>query len=182
MKTTSRLALICSLLLLSMPAAASADGFINPYLGVNFAGDTTERSTIYGAAIGYIGQNGGFELDFGYTPKFYSVEEAGVDGKVVTAMANFLLGGRRSGFAPYLALGAGVIRTNVQDDLLDLDEAKNSLGWNGGIGAFMGGGSFTVRADVRYFRAFDYEGFDDFDITSDKLSFWRGTIGVGLTW
>jgi opacity protein-like surface antigen len=179
---TSRIALLCSLVLLSVPATAAADGFISPYLGANFGGDTTERSTVFGGAIGYIGDNGGFELDFGYTPEFYSEEEAGVDGKVVTAMANFLLGGRRSGFAPYLALGLGVIRTNIQDDLLDLDAAKNSLGWNAGIGAFMGRGALSVRADARYFRAFDYEGFDDFDITSDRLAFWRGTVGIGLTW
>ena len=29
-----------------VPASARADGFISPYLGMNFGADTTEKSTI----------------------------------------------------------------------------------------------------------------------------------------
>jgi Outer membrane protein beta-barrel domain len=182
MQRRSAFVLALLLALVFVPASARADGFISPYLGLNFGADTTEKSTIYGGAVGFIGDNGGFELDFGYTPDFFGEDESPIEGKVVTAMGNILIGGRRSGFAPYLAFGAGVIRTSINDDLLDLDAAKNSLGGNVGGGFFIGGGSFTVRGDARYFRAFDYEGFDDFDFRQDKLSFWRATVGVGLMW
>ncbi len=175
-------AFVIALTVLCVPAPAVADGFISPYLGVNFGADTTKKSTVFGGALGFIGDNGGFELDFGYTPDFLGEDDEAIEGKVVTAMANILIGGRRSGFAPYVAVGGGVIRTSINDDLFDVDAAKNSFGGNVGGGFFAGGGSVTFRADARYFRAFDYDGFDEFDFTQDKLSFWRATVGVGFVW
>jgi Outer membrane protein beta-barrel domain len=173
---------------LTVPAVASADGFLSPYIGVNFGGDTTENTTVYGGALGFVGQKAGFEIDFGYTPEFFADETLGVDGKLVTVMGNVILGGRRGGFSPYFAFGGGLIRTNISvvDDVLDLEAAKNSFGGNVGAGFFAGGRSLTLRADVRYFRAFDFDdGFDfdlDLGIIDDTLGFWRGTVGVGLMW
>ena len=44
----------------------------------------------------------------------------------------------------------------------------------------------TLRADVRYFRAFNFDDGLDFDldlgIIDDTLGFWRGTVGVGFMW
>jgi hypothetical protein len=185
--------LIASLLtaaaMLAVPAAASADGFLSPFIGVNFGGDTTEKTKVYGGAIGFNGAKAGFEIDFGYTPEFFGDEALGVDGKLVTVMGNMLLGGnRRGGFSPYVVFGGGLIRTNISvlDDVLDLESAKNNLGGNVGAGFFAGGKSFTVRADVRYFRAFDFDdGLEldlDLGIIEDTLGFWRGTVGIGLMW
>jgi Outer membrane protein beta-barrel domain len=173
---------------LTVPTAASADGFLSPYIGVNFGGDTTKKTTVYGGALGFMGQKAGFELDFGYTPEFFADEDFGVDGKLVTAMGNIILGGRRGGFSPYFVFGGGLIRTNISvvDDVLDVEAAKNSFGGNVGAGFFAGGSSFTLRADIRYFRAFDFDDGLDFDldlgIIDDTLGFWRGTVGVGLMW
>lgn len=170
---------------LTVPAAAHADGFLSPYVGVNFGGDTTKKSTVIGGALGFVGKGAGFEVDFGYTPEFFGDDTVEVDGKIVTVMGNLLLGGRRGGFSPYVALGGGIIRTDVTvfDDLLDIDAAKNSFGGNIGGGFWAGGGGISVRGDVRYFRAFDYDdGLADFSLTEDKLSFWRATLGVGLMW
>lgn len=176
--------------LLAYPSMASADGFLSPFIGVNFGGDTTKKTTVYGGSLGFNGAKAGFEIDFGYTPEFFGDEAFGVDGKLVTVMGNMLLGGNRGGFSPYFVFGGGLIRTNISvlDDVLDVDAAKNSFGGNVGAGFFAGGKSFKVRTDVRYFRAFDFEGGLDLDLDLDlpfvegTLGFWRGTVGVALMW
>lgn len=169
---------------LAWPAAARADGFLSPYAGVNFGGDTTKNSTVVGGAIGFMGRSAGFEVDFGYTPEFFGDDTSDLDGKNVTMMANFLIGGRRGGFSPYFAVGGGLIRTSIEvlDDVVDLDAAKNSFGGNIGGGFFAGGGPVTLRADVRYFKAFDFDDGLDLDIVEDTLGYWRATAGIGFMW
>ena len=171
----------------AMPARA--DGFISPWIGVNFGADTVDKSTTYGGSLGFLGTKAGFEFDFGYTPDFFATDEFDVDGKLVTVMGNLLIGGRRGGFSPYFAVGGGLIRTNVNvfDDVTDLEAAKNSFGGNIGGGFFAGGDNVTIRGDVRYFRAFDFDGFDfgdafDLGFFDDTLGFWRATVGVGFMW
>jgi hypothetical protein len=165
---------------------AHADGFLSPFIGVNFGGDVTENSTTYGGALGFTGSKVGFEIDFGYTSEFLVDDANDIDGKLVTLMGNVLVGGRRGGFSPYFAFGGGLIRTDitVDDDLVDLDAANNHFGGNIGAGFFAGGRNFTIRGDVRYFRAFDFDDGLELDLgfLEDTLGFWRGTVGVGLMW
>ena len=99
--------------MLALPAQAWADGFISPYFGVNFSGDTTKNSTVFGGSLGFLGKAAGFEVDFGYTPDFFGSDTLDVDGKTATLMANVLIGGRNHTFSPYIALGAGLIRTDI---------------------------------------------------------------------
>jgi hypothetical protein len=180
--------ILVAVALLSAPAAAHADGFLSPFIGVNFGGNTSDKSTVYGGALGFMGQKSGFEIDFGYTSEFFSDDSFDVDGKLVTFMGNVILGGRRGGFSPYFAFGGGLIRTNINviDEALDVEASKNNWGGNVGGGFFAGGRSLTLRADVRYFKAFDFDGGLDFErdlgILDDTLGFWRGTVGVGLMW
>ena len=56
--------------LVATPSVARADGFIAPFVGVNFGGDTTKNSTPFGGSLGFLGHTAGVELDFGYTPNF----------------------------------------------------------------------------------------------------------------
>jgi hypothetical protein len=185
--------LLSTFMLAAMATAASAapsyaDGFLAPFIGVNFGGDLTENSTTYGGALGFTGSKVGFELDFGYTSEFLTDDPNDVDGKLVTFMGNVLVGGRRGGFSPYFAFGGGLIRTDitVDDDVLDLDVATNNFGGNIGGGFFAGGRNFTIRGDVRYFRAFDFDDGLELDLDlgflDDTLGFWRATVGVGLMW
>jgi len=190
MKRLMAIVLTAAAALVTHPAVARADGFLSPFIGVNFSGDTIKNTTVYGGSLGFNGAKAGFEIDFGYTPEFFGDEEFGVDGKMVTLMGNMLLGGNRGGFSPYLVFGGGLIRTdiNVVDDVVDVDAAKNSFGGNVGAGFFAGGQSFKIRTDVRYFRAFDFEGGLDLDLDLDlpfvegTLGFWRGTVGFALMW
>jgi len=95
-----------------------------------------------------------------------------------------ILGGRRGGFSPYATFGGGLIRTKIDviDDVLDAEASKNNFGGNFGGGFFAGGRSLTVRADWRYFRAFNFDNGIDLDVIDDTLGYWRGTVGVGIMW
>ena len=108
---------------------------------------------------------------------------------MTTLMANVILGigiGETTGgtVSPYIALGAGLIRTDISgpSDVLDLHATENNWGGNigGGVMASAAGRS-TFRGDVRYFKSFETSG--DFpQITGDKLGFWRATAGIGIMW
>jgi Outer membrane protein beta-barrel domain len=169
----------------AVPSTARADGYVAPFVGVNFGGDTTKNSTVFGGSLGYLGRSAGVEADFGYSPSFFGDTTTihVSDGKVATLMGNILIGGRHHGASPYLALGAGLIRTNIDaaTDIFDIHQTKNNWGGNIGGGLFIGSGPVTFRADVRYFKSFNTSG--DFpSITGDKLGFWRATGGVGFMW
>jgi hypothetical protein len=173
--------LVIGSLLLAWPSAARAEGYLSPYAGVNFGGDTTQKSTAFGGSLGALGHSAGFELDYSYTPKFFGNDSLDVDGKVATFMGNILLGGRQHGVSPYVILGAGLIRTDINSatDVFNIKETKNNWGGDIGGGAFIGSGKVTVRADVRYFKSFDTSGSFP-EVTGNKLGFWRASIGIGL--
>jgi hypothetical protein len=169
--------------LLGLPARAWAEGYVSPFIGVNFGGDTTKNSTTFGGSLGYLGHAAGFEVDFGYTPSFFGDDTLDVDGKTATLMANLLIGGKHHGASPYIALGAGLIRTDINgaEDVFDIHATKNNWGGNIGGGLFIGNGPVTFRGDIRYFKSFDTT--SNFpEITGEKLGFWRGTVGVGFMW
>ena len=65
-----------------------------------------------------------------------------------------------------------------------MEASKNNWGGNVGGGFFVGAATVTVRGDVRYFRAFNFDDGMSFhlSIIDDTLGFWRGTIGVGFMW
>src|SRR5262249_21102200 len=158
--------------MLCLPAPAWAGGFVAPYFGVNFSGDTTKNSTVFGGSLGYLGKSAGFEVDFGYAPGFFGDNSRHAEGKCSTFLGNERICGRPHGASPYIALGAGLIRTDISGptDIFDVHATKNNWGGNIGGGIFIGGGSVTFRGDVRYFKSFDTSG--DFpQITGDKLGF-----------
>ena len=179
-------ALVLAGALLALPSPARADGFLSPQVAVNFGGDAAKESVGYGGALGFMGSNAGFEIDFNYTPEFFGDDSQDVDGKLMTLMGNVIIGGRRGGFSPYFAFGAGLMRASLEAVNANavIDVNNNSWGGNVGGGFFAGGGGVAIRGDVRYYRSFNFdEGFDlDLDIVDDTLGFWRGTVGVAFMW
>ena len=60
-------------LLVFSASSASAQMFVTPYAGGQFAGDTQENNFNLGAGIGFLGAGQyGFEVDFNYAPNFFS--------------------------------------------------------------------------------------------------------------
>jgi len=171
------------------PAAAQTGGIVTPFLGVAVDTPTEESNrTVYGGAVGATGRVFGFEVDFGYSPNFYEVEddfgEFGSEGSVTTVMGNLLVGAPLGRVRPYGTVGAGLIKSNLSfSDFFD-DFNSNDFGINYGGGLMVSlTDNVAIRGDVRQFRSIDNEDPDDDFPEPDELnlgdfSFWRITGGV----
>ena len=90
-----------------------------------------------------------------------------------------MFGRSGGGIQPYLSAGGGLLRSNVGSfgEFFDDVTTDNGLGVNAGAGLRVGGGRFSVRGDVRYFRT-----LTDVDVALEDVlgdfSFWRATGGL----
>ena len=178
-------------------APAYADGFVTPFVGVNFSGavgaalknavDDNSKLT-YGVSLGWMGGGIiGVEGDIGYAPKFFAPTANIGKTNVLTAMGNIIvgipIGGQHGGgIRPYLVGGAGLLRTNVTSSLSSLQLDNSSAGFDvgGGINAYFAD-HIGIRGDVRYFRDFSERDANTalgFELGTGHLDFWRGTVGV----
>jgi len=182
------------LLGLMTPGVARADGWIIPFWGVNFGGNSGQelangidaKRFNWGASLGFMGAGVlGIEADFSRSPDFYGRTDVG-GSSVFTATGNLLvgipIGGQQGvGFRPYALAGLGVIRSNVDgfSQVLSLDNSEAAWDFGGGA-MFFFGSHVGVRGEVRYFRTFKainlIEGID----RSGALDFTRGSAGLIL--
>ena len=175
--------------LLCAPTSARADWLLTPFAGVTFGGAAENEHLSYGGSIGYMGAGIiGFEVDFGYTPEFFAVDDDELDlvsdSNVTSLMANLLIGvpigGDNASVRPYVSGGAGLLRTSVTDadDLFDVSHNDFGVNVAAGVMVFFND-RVGVRGDVRYFRSIvDPEEDNEFDIDFSGFNFWRGTVGV----
>jgi opacity protein-like surface antigen len=168
------------------PAQARAEGFVSPWLGVNFAGGESGEEGDYAVGVnaGYMGAGiiGG-EIEFGYSPDFFG--EA-ADNHELDLMGNVIVGipiggTTGGGLRPYVTGGLGLVRTSFESSFID-SLGSNDFGFNLGVGV-MGYFSdhFGLRGDIRYFRTVNSEDFDDPgfpDVDLGEFHFWRASVGV----
>ena len=163
---------------------ARADGFISPFVGFNFGGDSAncasltscnEKRLDWGASIGTTRGIFGFEEDIAYAPDFFG-KSPGTNNAVLTVMSNLMLVVPAGPVQPYALVGLGLIRPHVEG-VTSLALDKNAFGWDigGGLTIFLTH-SVGVRGDVRHLRTLQ-------DVTlglfsNDKLDFWRGSAGL----
>lgn len=162
---------------------------MTPFLGVAIDTPTEESNrTVYGGAIGFTGPVVGFELDLGYSPNFFEVDddfgEFDSEGSVTTVMGNLLVSVPINRFRPYATIGAGLMRSNLRfTDLFD-DVNSNDFGINYGGGAMVFlTDSVAIRGDIRQFRSLDNDDLDDDfpepgDLSLGDFRFWRLSGGV----
>ncbi len=177
-------------LLAAAPASAQVDGLVTPFIGVATDTPTDENRTVYGAAVGFTGRVVGFEVDFGYAPNFYELEddfgELDSEGSVTTVMGNLLVAVPLGRLRPYGTVGAGLMRSNL--DFFDFfdDISSNDFGVNYGGGVMFDlNDRIAVRGDIRQFRSVDNEDVDDDfpepgDLDLGDFKFWRATGGVTI--
>jgi hypothetical protein len=178
------LIVIAAAALVAVPKAASADGFVSPFIGANFAADSATGRANFGVAAGYMGAGiAGVEFDLGYAPNFFGSAGNFGDNNVLTAMGNLIVGipvggTRGAGFRPYGTLGLGMVRTQVDGALGAPKIANKDLGLNAGIGVM---GFFSdhagIRGDVRYFRNLSDENSTN-TVQFGGFHFWRASFGV----
>src|SRR4029079_594415 len=135
------------------PGVAHADGWIIPFWGVNFGGNSGQelangidaKRFDWGASLGFMGAGVlGIEADFARSPDFYGRTDVG-GSSVFTATGNLLvgipIGGQKGvGFRPYGLAGLGVIRSKVDafGDVLSIDNSEAAWDFGGGAMFFFG--------------------------------------------
>jgi hypothetical protein len=168
----------------ALPTRASAAGFISPFFGYNFSGDAgcpditncDNKSYNYGVGIGALGAVIGFELDFGYSPKFFG-DNPGYDSSVLTLMGNLMVAPRLGIVQPYFLGGVGLMKSEVDQKLGSVTDVNfNDFGYDvgGGVMVFFGVQSHVgVRGDVRYFHSFNAREIIGLTPGENKLDFGR---------
>lgn len=189
---------LASLLLAGAPAAASADIFLSPFLGVKFKGATNEIDFNNGAgarnvktAVGISGvviadKGVGVELEVAHFPRFF---EKATTGELVTRSGVTTLSGNvmlalpisvtRESLRPYVVSGLGWMHASA-GDLFGFSPVNNDfLAFTLGAGAV---GFLTdvtgLRFDLRYVRSVsssDVSNLNPGEVA--RLRFWRATVG-----
>ena len=165
-------------------ASARADGFLTPYIGHNFGGDTSTCAGLpdcspnrrtYGVSVGAMGTSSGFEEDLSYTRDFFGAA-TGAEDSVFAAMSNLLFMGGPGRVRTYVLSGLGVVRLSVSRNGTRVDRNVIAYDLGGGVNGFVTT-HMGLRFDVRRFRT-----LQDADVAphSGKLGFWRASLGLAL--
>lgn len=164
------------------PSIARAEGYINPWAGVNFGSNVDNGRTSVGVNAGALGAGiiGG-EVSFGFSPSFFGDSSDFGSNTVMDLMGNVIIGVPLGGvIKPYVVGGLGMIRTQIDGgDVFDVVVSDNDFAWNVG-GGIMGYFSdhVGVRGDVRYLSNFrDSSSLDSLDFDG-TFNYWRASIGV----
>ena len=196
-----KVAVMAALALALSPASARADWLFTPNVGTGFgmAGVGNDagggRHLTYGASIGWMGAGViGWEADLAYTPEFFEGDDDDLDAfdgdsNITSIMANILvgipIGGQTGGgVRPYVAGGAGLLQSRVEDPdaLFEIDNNDFGINLGGGVMGFMTD-NVGFRGDLRYFRGFGEDTTNDqIDFDMSDFDFWRGTVGVTFRW
>ena len=183
---TKACVLLATVAIVFAPAQARADGYVNPWIGVNALNGTDEGNITFGVTTGYMGAGVfGFEADFGYSPHFFTLDNDLTSRTGVTIMGNAILGipiggTHGAGIRPFVSSGIGLIRTMTGfENVSGFSSSTNSLGWDAGVGMM---GFFNdhigLRGDLRYFRTFE-DSITGIDLLNGgRLRFWRFSGGV----
>lgn len=166
---------------------AHGQGYISPLIGYDFGGnsgcpaidDCEDKNLNAGVAIGRMGSVTGFEVEFAYARDFFG-EAPGLSSNVLTVMGNVMLNPSLEPFRPYLLVGLGLIRTQVELTPSGVLQTDNShFGWDvgGGLMIFFGD-HVGIRGDIRYFHAFQDLDVLGFELSGEQLDFGRAAGAI----
>jgi hypothetical protein len=179
--------------LASLPRAAWAQGFINPFIGTTLTSPSPngERSKPgFGVAFGSLGKIVGAETELAYYPEVLDNTSAtGLSkNKVITFSGNTLIGPTIGPTKIYGTVGVGDVFLNVTSASSLIVPNPQSISNNyfavnvgGGVAGFFSA-HFGVRGDLRYYRAFGFKVSDlqNSQLALDKFDFWRANIGLAI--
>lgn len=181
---------VTMVLTIASPETATAQGFISPSIGYNFAGDSgcqsatdcEDKNWNLGASLGTLGLLFGFEAELTYENKFLG-ETSAESGDVMTLMGNLMLAPKIAIVRPYGLAGLGLIRTTMED-AGGAEATENQFGWTVGAGLIVHLNRHVgVKGDIRHYHAFQSLEVFGFDLARDenKLDFGRAALGVVIS-
>jgi opacity protein-like surface antigen len=165
--------------LAGVPAIATADTLITPFVGTTFGGDAKVHRPAFGAGVTFVGRSLGLEVELARVNKFFGADATSAD---VTTLTAAVVGGadiRGRGVKPYFLTGAGLLRTGVSlGNLLDDTSYNNfALLFGGGVNV-LANDHVGVRADLRYYRRLERQSDLGIIPIASNFDFWRATVGV----
>jgi outer membrane protein with beta-barrel domain len=168
---------------------AHADGFISPFIGYNFGGDSgcqevsncETKTRNIGVAIGSLGAVVGGEFEFNFIDQFFG-QRTDVSSNLFTMMGNVMFAPKVGPIQPYVLTGLGVMKTHVEFTPTSLVSTNNNnLAWDIGGGVI---GFFTphfgIRGDLRYFHSFQDLSVLNLNISDTKIDYGRVAGAVVL--
>jgi len=182
-----RLSVCLALAVLVFPARAHADGFVNPFVGYHFGGNSAcpsllrcESSNLgLGVSFGVWGNLVGFEEDFGYTNNFFGTAPL-LDSSVLTLMSNLMIAPKLGPIRPYAVGGFGLVRVTAETGLINLTVSDtNTIGYDVGGGVIVLFGSHVgLRGDIRGYRSLQDLKVFGVAVSGTKLKFGRAAGGL----
>ena len=183
----SRIPVLTFALLVCWAVPARAQGFISPFAGYNFGGDSAncvslqhceEKRLNLGVSFGTTHGIFGFEEDIGYARDFFGPTPGG-NNAMLTVMSNLLIVIPAGPIQPYALVGLGLMRPHLQFDAVSLALDKNALGYDigGGLNIFLGH-AIGIRGDVRHLRTLQDVTLGLFN--NAQIDFWRASTGITL--
>jgi hypothetical protein len=187
-------------LLAATPAAARAELFVVPFMGMKFGGSTsivdlefaagTKKFTMGGALMSVDDGMLGYEVLFGYVPGYFDGDDPPTGPLTkpgsflidVTASAVLSLppSATRGGLRPYAVIGGGFTHAQSADILATYQVRRTVPVVNVGGGAI---GLFTnnvgIRFDYRYFRSLTTDD-GSLRLVGRRISYSRITAGIFL--
>jgi hypothetical protein len=174
-----------SVIAISAPVAARAEGFVNPWAGVQFGSDVQNGRGGFGVNAGGMGSGiiGG-EVSFGFSPSFFGTQNDFGHNTVIDLMGNVIVAvpiastHGRGGARLYGTGGLGLIRTQIDGgNVFTVSSSGNNFGYNLGGGAM---GFFNehvgVRGELKYLRTLNGDVVNGLDLGG--FHFWRVSAGV----
>jgi opacity protein-like surface antigen len=192
-----KLPLLVGLLFALSALPARADGFISPFVGFHFGGDSTSCSSTtitncqgshvdFGAAIGIIGSHlFGFEEELAYAQDFFP-HSPSEESSVFTAMSNLMISFPAGPFRPYAVGGFGLVRPHVKATINPAGQGgdTNALGYDIGAGLnifFVP--HVAIRGDIRHIHTIQDVSTLHLGtlVTGQTLDYNRASAGVTFT-
>jgi outer membrane protein with beta-barrel domain len=182
----NRLIIAAAVAMICVPTYARAEGYVNPWTGVQFGSQIQDGRGGFGVSAGGMGNNGvaGGELVFGMSPSFFGTRTDFGDNTVIDVMGNVVIAvpinstRGRAGARPYVTAGLGMIHTQIDGgNVFNVANTSNQLAYNVGGGAM---GYFNrhvgIRGDLRYLRTLQGDVINGLDL--GNFHFWRVSAGV----
>ncbi len=198
------LALLVPVLLVPLPAEASGEWQIKPFLGATFGGGTSyvdpegaagDPKVALGVSVVLLGEVFGVEGDFGHTPGFFEsgrstvlIAQSGattITGNVVIALPRHLA---QYTLRPYIVGGTGLMRANIEDSSVvkGLQHGTDNI-WaidvGGGATGFLTN-RIGISWDLRWFRSIGGAASGPLVFLTNsngkQLSFWRASMAVAI--